>query len=58
MELNLDKESIFTPRVVIVTGGTRGLGWEMVLALLKAGHFVIATGSSGVEVHEKAIDKL
>ena len=58
MELNLDKESIFKPRVVIVTGGTRGLGWEMVLALLKAGHFVIATGSSGGAVHEKAMDTL
>jgi 3-oxoacyl-[acyl-carrier protein] reductase len=58
MELNLENESIFNPRVVIITGGTRGLGWEMVLALLKVGHFVIATGSSGGSVHEKAMDTL
>jgi 3-oxoacyl-[acyl-carrier protein] reductase len=34
-------------RVVIVTGGTAGLGRAMVEALLEAGHRVVAVGSSG-----------
>ncbi|HXP92796.1 MAG TPA: SDR family oxidoreductase [Candidatus Binatia bacterium] len=34
-------------RVVIVTGGTAGLGRAMVLALLSAGHRVVAVGRTG-----------
>ncbi|NBY71278.1 MAG: SDR family oxidoreductase [Betaproteobacteria bacterium] len=31
-------------KIIIVTGGTRGLGWEMAEALIDAGHCVVITG--------------
>ena len=31
---------------VIVTGGTRGIGWEIALALISAGANVVVTGRS------------
>jgi NAD(P)-dependent dehydrogenase (short-subunit alcohol dehydrogenase family) len=31
-------------KTVIMTGGTRGLGWEMAEALIDAGHRVVITG--------------
>ena len=35
---------------VIVTGGTRGMGWEMALALICAGANVVVTGRSQTNV--------
>ena len=32
------------PKTIILTGGTRGLGWEMAEALIDAGHCVVITG--------------
>ena len=33
-----------TPKTIILTGGTRGLGWEMAQGLIDAGHCVVITG--------------
>jgi 3-oxoacyl-[acyl-carrier protein] reductase len=34
-----------TSKAIIITGGGRGLGWEMADALLQAGHRVVVTGA-------------
>lgn len=51
-------ETSLTDRVIIITGGGRGLGWVMAEALLKAGARVMATGarkgSELYDVREKA----
>ena len=42
-------------RAVIVTGGGRGLGWEMADALVQAGHRVLVTGARAAdELHAAA----
>jgi NAD(P)-dependent dehydrogenase (short-subunit alcohol dehydrogenase family) len=46
MSADLFRHASLDGRVVLVTGGVRGLGREMVLALLEQGARVVATGSS------------
>lgn len=47
-----------TQRCVIVTGGGRGLGWEMAEALVLAGHRVLITGSRERGELQEAADRL
>ena len=43
-----------TTRNVIITGGGRGLGWEMADALVQAGHRVLVTGARAPDELEAA----
>ena len=43
-------------RAVIVTGGGRGLGWEMADALVQAGHRVLVTGAREAGELQAAVD--
>lgn len=45
-------------RHIIVTGGARGLGWEMAEALVEAGHRVVITGAREAEELQTAAARL
>jgi 3-oxoacyl-[acyl-carrier protein] reductase len=47
-----------SPRHIIVTGGGRGLGWEMADALVAAGHRVVITGARDIVELRAAAERL
>jgi NAD(P)-dependent dehydrogenase (short-subunit alcohol dehydrogenase family) len=42
---------------IVITGGGRGLGWEMADALLQAGHRVLVTGARESTELQEACDR-
>ena len=49
------KDASLCGRVIIITGGVRGLGREMALALIAQGAKVVVTGSSRSEAMAETI---